>query len=77
MADLKPETKAELEGLLRDRRTSPECQAMIKLVDFHMEKVKHNLISAAPETVQHLQGEAKAYQNILKMFYRELLPTQQ
>ena len=77
MAELKADLKSELESLLRDRKTGSECQAMIKLINWHLERTKHNLISAAPDAVQLLQGEAKAYYNMLKMFSRELLPTQQ
>lgn len=71
-----PELKTELEATLRSRKSSLECQAMIKLIQWHLERVKHNLMSADAGGVQKLQGEAVAYYNILKMFSREDLPSQ-
>lgn len=71
-----PELKTELEATLRSRKSGPECQAMIKLIQWHLERTKHALLTADTIGLHKLQGEAVAYYNILKMFSREDLPSQ-
>jgi hypothetical protein len=61
----KTETHKALE-LLRERRGTPEHEAILAAMQGMLEDVKDRLVTASPADVGALQGEARAYQRVLR-----------
>ena len=63
-----PDKKLELHNLSKElygRRSYPEAQSMIKLVELLLDDEKANLLTCNRDQFERIQGAAGAYQTIL------------
>lgn len=68
--------KARVDNLakeLRLRIASFEVTTMIELLAYRLEDVKSNLVSCSPDDFARLQGEAQAYDKLLKQITRQAI----
>lgn len=70
--------KAKLEGLVRqlhNQRGSHDVAAMVEMLQLRLEGVKNNLLTCKTEEFFRLQGEAQAYDKVIRDILRPS-PTQ-
>ena len=66
--------RGELLRAFQARKGHPEYQVVVDLVEGLLEDTKQSLVTAAPDQFMLKQGEARAYDTLLKMLTRPALP---
>lgn len=72
---MQKETKAAVQSLTSDlymRRTAHEVTQVHTLLGLLFEEAKHNLVKCNPGDFARIQGEAQAYENLIRMLTRPL-----
>lgn len=62
--------QADLAQQIQSRRTSQDVQTIMSLLDVSYTLAKDALVSATPENIFRLQGEAQAYEKLIVLLTR-------
>lgn len=63
---LSKEEQAAMRVLVYNMRAEPAMAALKALAEFHVENLKDQLVTCAPQDFAGTQGEAKGWQRVLK-----------
>ena len=62
-----------LEGLRERSQSSPDIDAMIKVIEAMFDFTKDRLVDATGDELLRLQGEARAFKNLARMIGRPVV----
>lgn len=62
--------RQKAEALLASHQESPVMKAVRVVLASELDSVKEKLLTADPQSVPWLQGKGKAYQSLLKRFFK-------
>lgn len=70
MKSNRQETKHQLVKSIQERAITYEIQQVKSLLNLLFEDAKANLVNCSPDTFQRAQGEAQAYDNLIRIMNR-------